>query len=59
MLFEPLEFVEKLDALVPPPRFNLVRYHGVFAPAARSRPQVAPSSPVAEADCLPHPGWGF
>ena len=32
--FEPLEFLEKLAALVPPPRFNLVRYHGVLAPAA-------------------------
>jgi hypothetical protein len=26
MIFEPLELVEKLAALVPPPRFNLVRY---------------------------------
>jgi len=42
VVFEPLELVEKLAALVPPPRFNLVRYHGVLAPAARSRPQVVP-----------------
>jgi hypothetical protein len=27
MIFEPLELVEKLAALVPPPRFNLVRYY--------------------------------
>jgi hypothetical protein len=27
MIFEPLEPVEKLAALVPPPRFNLVRYY--------------------------------
>jgi len=41
--FEPLELMEKLAALVPPPRFNLVRYHGVLAPAARHRAQVVPS----------------
>jgi hypothetical protein len=27
VIFEPLELVEKLAALVPPPRFNLVRYY--------------------------------
>ena len=41
--FEPLEFLEKLAALVPPPRFNLVRYHGVLAPAARHRKRVVPA----------------
>ena len=34
-VFEPLEFAAKLAALVPPPMFNLVRYHGVLSPAAR------------------------
>jgi hypothetical protein len=34
--------LEKLAALVPPPRFNLVRYHGVLAPAARRRAEVVP-----------------
>jgi len=29
MVFEPLELLEKLAALVPPPRFHLVRYHGL------------------------------
>jgi hypothetical protein len=28
MIFTPLELVEKLAALVPAPRVNLVRYHG-------------------------------
>jgi len=32
-VFEPLEFIEKLVALVPKRRANAVRYHGVFAPA--------------------------
>jgi hypothetical protein len=40
--FLPLELVEKLAALVPPPRVNLVRYHGVLAPAARHRAEVVP-----------------
>jgi hypothetical protein len=40
--FLPLELMEKLAALVPPPRVNLVRYHGVLAPAARHRANVVP-----------------
>jgi len=41
--FEPLELLEKLAALVPPPRVNLVRYHGVLAPASRHRARVVPA----------------
>ena len=32
LLFEPLEMLEKLAALTPRPRINLVLYHGVLAP---------------------------
>jgi hypothetical protein len=33
----PLEFLARLSALIPPPRYPLVRYHGVLlAPARRS-----------------------
>ena len=32
VLFEPLDFLARLAALVPKPRANLTRYHGVFAP---------------------------
>ena len=42
VLFEPLELMEKLAALVPPPRFNLVRYSGIFAPASPWRSEVVP-----------------
>ncbi len=31
-LFEPLDFIARLAALVPRPRTHLVRYHGLFAP---------------------------
>ena len=40
--FTPEEFMEKLAALVPRPRANLVRYHGVFAPAAGDRRRIVP-----------------
>ncbi|MBT4096156.1 MAG: hypothetical protein HOE86_00835, partial [Gemmatimonadetes bacterium] len=36
------ELLEKLAALVPPPRLNLVRYHGVLAPACPDRAQIVP-----------------
>jgi len=60
LLFEPLEFLEKLAALTPRPEINLVLYHGVLAPHARWRPAVVaygrgdgesldPSAAVAEA----------
>ena len=32
VLFEPVDFMAKLAALVPSPRTNLTRYHGVLAP---------------------------
>ena len=37
-----------LAALVPPPRFHLLRYHGVLAPRARARERIVPAKPVAE-----------
>ena len=53
--FEPLEFVAKLAALVPPPRFNMVRYHGILAPACPWRPFVVPSLPEHEFNGGSHP----
>ena len=48
-LLSPLELIEKLAALIPPPRLNLVRYHGILAPNARDRRQVVPSPPTPTA----------
>ena len=31
----PLEFMQRLAALVPRPRLHLIRFHGVLAPNAR------------------------
>jgi hypothetical protein len=52
LLLEPLELLEKLAALTPRPRINLVLYHGVLAPHARWRPRAVsyenPRTPVRE-----------
>ena len=37
LLFTPVELLEKLAALTPRPRINLVLYHGILAPHARAR----------------------
>ena len=31
VIFEPVDFIARLAALVPKPRVNLTRFHGVFA----------------------------
>jgi len=38
-----LDFIAKLAALVPRPRVNLVRYHGVFAPNSKLRRRIIPA----------------
>ena len=45
LLLTPLELVRKLAALVPPPWFNLTRFHGVFAPNSSLRAKVVPTPP--------------
>ena len=40
MVFEPLDFIARLAALVPKPRFHLTRFHGVFAPNSKHRAAV-------------------
>ncbi len=42
LLLSPQELLEKLAALVPPPRLHLIRYHGVLAPASADRAQIVP-----------------
>ena len=61
LVLSPLELIEKLAALVPPPRLNLIRYHGVLAPTAGDRAAIVPG-PHAAADeascCARHPRQG-
>ncbi len=42
ILFAPLELVEKVVALIPPPRANLLRYHGLLAPNSKVRAKIVP-----------------
>jgi len=44
-LFEPLDFLARLAALVPRPRSHLIRFQGVLAPNARHRRLVVPVPP--------------
>ena len=41
----PMEFMQRLAALVPRPRLHLIRFHGVLAPNARLRKAVVPVPP--------------
>ena len=48
IVLSPEEVLEKLAALVPPQRLNLVRYHGVLAPNAADRAQIVPGPSAGE-----------
>jgi hypothetical protein len=55
----PLQLIERLAALIPPPRLHRHRYHGVLAPNAPLRAQVTAlarqlPAPLPEAAPLPH-----
>ncbi|MCP3986091.1 MAG: transposase [bacterium] len=52
--FEPLELIDRLAALVPPPRFHTVRYHGVLASRSKYRADVVPSH--SDSDSPSHAG---
>jgi hypothetical protein len=44
LLLEPLELLERLAALVPPPRRPLLAYHGLLAPRSRWRAAIVPKA---------------
>jgi hypothetical protein len=44
VIFEPLDFITRLAALVPRPGVNLTRFHGVFAPNSKHRALVTPAN---------------
>ncbi len=50
IVMSPLEFMQRLVALVPRPRLNLIRFHGVLAPNAKLRAEVTPGGPVTVSD---------
>ena len=47
-IMTPLEFLARLAAIVPPPKFPLLRYAGVLAPASKWRREVVPRAPEAK-----------
>ncbi len=50
LVFTPLELLDRLTPLIPPPRRHRHRYHGVFAPNAALRPLVsAAAQPLLDA----------
>ncbi len=61
VVMSPLEFMQRLAALVPRPRLHLIRFHGVLAPNAKLRSAIIPSAaidanaPAAEQGETPHP----
>ncbi len=59
LILSPLEFLEKLAALVPPPRHPLTVYHGILAPHSRARKLVVPPTGLqpeaVEPDLCDHP----
>ena len=56
IVMQPLEFMQRLAALVPRPRLHLIRFHGVLAPNAKLRPLIIPSEPANATD--PRAGQG-
>lgn len=48
LVMSPLEFMQRLAALVPRPRLHLIRFHGVLAPNAKLRPLVVPQGPEVQ-----------
>ena len=43
LVMSPLEFMQRLAALVSRPRLHLIRFHGALAPNAKLRAQVVPA----------------
>jgi hypothetical protein len=48
LVMSPLEFMQRLAALVPRSRLHLIRFHGVLAPNARLRLLVVPQGPLEQ-----------
>ena len=52
LVMSPLEFMQRLAALVPRPRLHLIRFHGVLAPNAKLRAQIVPQDPEPPAQAV-------
>ena len=45
VVIDPLTFLSRLAALIPPPRFHMLSYYGVLAPAASRRDKIVRALP--------------
>jgi hypothetical protein len=53
LVFHPLSLIGRLISLIPPPRFHMLRFHGVLAPHAAVRSVVVPEpNPPLQNACL-------
>jgi hypothetical protein len=50
VVLAPLDLITRLVALIPPPRFHMLRYHGVLAAHAKHRHEVVPRRPPEPAE---------
>jgi hypothetical protein len=50
LVMSPLEFMQRLAALVPRPRLHLIRFHMVLAPNAKLRPLLVPQEPLVRSE---------
>lgn len=50
VVLSPMEFMGRLAALVPKPRVNLTRFHGVFSPNSKLREFVVPTKPADDVE---------
>jgi hypothetical protein len=54
IVLSPLDLIARLCAMVPPPGFHMIRFHGVFAGHAADRAEVVPRpEPEAESSAAP------
>ena len=59
VVLSPMEFIGRLAALVPRPRVNLTRFHGVFSPNSKLREKVVPAKPKPVQDKPPSKATGY
>lgn len=55
ILLAPLDFIARLCALIPPPRFHLLHYHGIFSGGSAVRRAIVPGRPEAPGPRTPIP----
>jgi len=48
VVLSPTEFIGRLVSLVPKPRVNLIRFHGVFSSHSKLRKKIVPTNPAQD-----------